>query len=406
MTVSSTAPSKTAKAIVCNPDGSIVIPAASFDKPRKTKDVNVMTSFANGGGELQIYLPPFQAKGLTVMRGGSWKQDAGSMYSGWRLKSGGYGKYHDWGFRVVLGLGDDDGSRQHSKEMKLDIPDTDQHIDFVYVHPGTFLMGGENDEDGRFACVELPKHEVRLTKAYYIGKFPVTQAQYEAVCKTNPSKSTKGPTHPVDNIGESDATDFCNKLTEVAGRDIRLPTEAEWEYACRAGCGDTKWFFGNDPSPMDEYAWFKDNSDGKSHPVGTKKANPWGIHDMYGSVLERCSDKYEKDYYKSAEAKVDPTGPSVGIQSSFEYKVSVPTSGRYALSGKIVTMNNRQRLAMSVNGNDESTIELPFTLGYWNQFVPVLVSLREGENIIRFWRDKPPQFAVAIKEFTLKPESK
>lgn len=395
---------KDAKAIsYSSQSGEIVIHAASFENPRKTKDVHVMPSFDHGGGTLQIYLPPFEAQGLTVLRGGTWKQDATVIYSGWRLKSGGYGKYHDWGFRVALGLGDDDDSHDR-KDMTLHIPDTDQNIEFVYIKPGTFLMGGEATKDGRFECVEVPKHEVKITRGYFLGKFPVTQAQYEAVIGSNPSKSTKAPTCPVDNIGEEDALTFCRKVTEIAGRDVRLPTEAEWEYACRSGCGDSKWFFGDSAGPLGDYAWFKGNSGGKSHPVGQKKPNPWGLYDMYGNVVERCSDKYDQDYYGTKDARVDPTGPSQGIKSLFEYKINATTAGSYNLTGKVVTVNYQQRLTLSVNGSkDKTTIDMPFTLGEWNQFAPVRIFLKKGENMLRFWRDRPPQYALVIKEFKLTP---
>jgi formylglycine-generating enzyme required for sulfatase activity len=136
---------------------------------------------------------------------------------------------------------------------------------------------------GLSLCHKLPKHEVKLTKGFYLGKHEVTQAQFEAIMGSNPSRSTKGPDIPVDNVGEQEAREFCEKLAEKTGREARLPTEAEWEYAARAG-KDTNWFFGADPSALGDYAWTKDNSGGKSHPVGQKKPNPWGLYDCLGKL--------------------------------------------------------------------------------------------------------------------------
>jgi formylglycine-generating enzyme required for sulfatase activity len=287
------------------------------------------------------------------------------------------------------------------RELTLDIGDG-LTMEMVYIKPGTFVMGGESTTDGRFECVEVPKHEVTLTRGFYLGKYEVTQAQYEAIMGTNPSRSTKAPDCPVDNVGEAEALEFCMKLAEKTGHETRLPTEAEWEYASRAG-RDSKWFFGNDPSRLGEYAWFKDNADAKSHPVGLKKPNPWGLYDIYGNVCERISDKYSRGYYAKSP-KVDPTGPSPGTHSHFEYKVDVPRSGTYLLTARVVTANYGQRLNVSVNDEESAVVmEMPFTVGKWQLSEPVKLTLDEGENTLRFWRDQPPQYGMAIKNFTLTP---
>ena len=183
--------------------------------------------------------------------------------------------------------------------------------------------------------------------------------------------------------------EFCDKLSELTGRDARLPTEAEWEYASRAG-RDTKWFFGNDPSRIGEYAWYKGNAGGKSHPVGQKKSNPWGLYDIYGNVCERISDKYARNYY-SISPKMDPTGPRQGTKSRFEYTITAPRSGKYALSAQVVTSNYDQRLNVSVAGADSPVVmEMPFTVGKWKRSAPVTLTLGKGENTLRFWRDQPP----------------
>ena len=275
-------------------------------------------------------------------------------------------------------------------------------MELVYIKPGSFEMGGESEKEGRFECVELPKHEVTLTKGFYLGKYEVTQAQYQAIMGSNPSRSTKGLDCPVDNVGVDDALSFCGKLAELTGLDARLPTEPEWEYASRAG-RDTKWFFGDDPAQIGEYAWFKDNGGAKSHPVGQKKPNPWGLYDIYGNVNERISDTYARNYY-SISPKEDPTGPSQGTSSRFEYKVTVPRSGKYSLAARVVTVNYDQRLNVSANDTESAiTLEMPFTAGSWQDSEPVTLALREGENTLRFWRVQPPQYGLAIKEFTLTP---
>lgn len=375
--------------------GVISIPAAAYSKPSgNTRDVFAMKSF---GGGLQIFLPRFFPQGTTIMRGGTWKGDADASTSGNRMLSGGYGKYENWGLRAAVSH---TGSSA-PPELTLDLGDG-VTMELVYIKPGTFVMGGERKTDGRFECVEVPKHEVQLTKGFYLGKYEVTQAQYQAIVGSNPSRSTKAPNCPVDNVGAPDALTFCGKLAEKTGRDVRLPTEAEWEYASRAG-RDSKWFFGNDPSQIGEYSWFKGNAGAKSHPVGQKKPNPWGLYDIYGNVCERISDTYARNYY-SQSPKVDPTGPSQGTKSRFEYKVTAPRSGKYSLTARVVTANYDQRLNVAANDADsEIAMEMPFTVGNWQDSKPVTLTLEEGENTLRFWRNQPPQYGLAIKDFTLTP---
>jgi len=381
--------------ITCGKDGVISIPAAAYSKPSgDTRDVFAMKSF---GGGLQIFLPRFGVEGLTILRGGTWKSDAPACTSGTRLLSGGYGGYDNWGLRAAVSHTGNSAPR----ELTLDLGDG-VTMALVYIKPGIFVMGGESKTDGKFQCVEVPKHEVRLTKGFYLGKYEVTQAQYQAIMGSNPGRSTKAPDCPVDNVSAQVASEFCDKLAEKTGLDVRLPTEAEWEYASRAG-KDTPWFFGSVPSQLGEYAWFKDNANGKSHPVGQKKPNPWGLYDIYGNVCERISDTYARNYYAQSP-KVDPTGPRQGTKSRFEYKVTAPQSGKYSLTARVVTANYDQRLNVSANDTEsEMVMEMPFTLGKWQDGEPVTLTLKEGENVMRFSRTDPPQYGLAIKSFTLKP---
>ena len=147
----------------------------------------------------------------------------------------------------------------------------------------------------------------------------------------------------------------------------------------------------------------KDNADAKSHPVGQKKPSPWGLYDIYGNVCERIADTYARDYYKRSP-KVDPTGPSQGTKSRFEYKINAPRSGTYSLTARVVTANYGQQLMVAANGAEsEIPMTMPFTVGKWQDCKPVTLTLKKGENALHFSRRKPPQYGLAIKSFTLKP---
>ena len=153
-------------------------------------------------------------------------------------------------------------------------------------------------------------HQVTLTKSFEIGVYEVTQKQYEKVMGGNPSRF-KGAQNPVENVSWDDAVDFCRKLSALPGEKIagyvyRLPTEAEWEYACRAGT-TTKYSFGDSDSPLGDYAWYDKNSGKTTHPVGQKHPNAWGLYDMHGNVWEWCQDCHA-DYPSGSVA--DPTGRS------------------------------------------------------------------------------------------------
>jgi len=174
-------------------------------------------------------------------------------------------------------------------------------MEFVKIPAGEFMMGCST---GDTSCKmdEQPQHKVRITKAFEMGRYEVTQAQYKAGGGTNQS-SILGVNNPVENVTRAEAIDFAAKLTaKNDGYRYRLPTEAEWEYAARAGIAGAIY------GPLDDIAWYAKNSNDESHPVGGKKPNAWGLYDTIGNVREWTSDTYQPNFYATSPAD-DPTGP-------------------------------------------------------------------------------------------------
>jgi formylglycine-generating enzyme required for sulfatase activity len=192
-------------------------------------------------------------------------------------------------------------------------------IEMAPIPAGDFLMGNDRGEED-----EKPAHRVRVS-GFYMDKVEVTQKSYEALMGTNPSKF-KGPDKPVERISWLSAVKYCNARSLKEGLQpcydpetmacnfdadgYRLPTEAEWECACRAGSA-TEYSFGNDPALLREYGWFKENSGEATNPVGTKRPNAWGLYDMHGNVSEWCNDFYAEDAYRRSGGD-NPRGPATG----------------------------------------------------------------------------------------------
>ena len=175
-------------------------------------------------------------------------------------------------------------------------------MEFVLIKPVPFQMGSTNGRDN-----EKPVHNVILTNSFYLGIHPVTQGQYCAITGTNPSHFSTVEAYPVERVSWHDAQSFIERLNEKEHR-YRLPSEAEWECACRAGT-TTVYSFGDDARKLNDSAWTSENSGRKTHPVGRKQANPWGLYDMYGNVWEWVQDWYGA--YPDSTL-TDPTGPETG----------------------------------------------------------------------------------------------
>ena len=209
---------------------------------------------------------------------------------------------------------------------------------------GRFLMGSPENETGRQPN-EGPQHEVTISKPFYIGVYEVTQEQYEKIAGNNPSKFNKenggARSHPVEMVSWDDAVAYCKKLSDLpaekkAGRFYRLPTEAEWEYACRAG-SQTAYHFGDDFKLLDDYAWHQEKT---TRPVGSLKPNAWGLFDSYGNVWEWCSDAY-RDRYDGVGQGEDRVirGGSYGVdavgahRSASRYQRGWPASNAFLNAG-------------------------------------------------------------------------
>lgn len=213
-------------------------------------------------------------------------------------------------------------------------------LELVWIDPGSFRMGtpsgGHNDE--------RPVREVRISRGFWLGKFEVTQHEYQAIMGENPS-NWKGDDLPVERVNWHKAVEFCEKLTERerrAGRlpdgyVYRLPTEAEWEYAARGG-NRSRGFTYAGSNNLDEVAWHWDNSNSRTHPVGRKQPNELGLYDMTGNVWEWVHDWYQNNY--SGLAATDPSGPRTG---SFR----VYRGGSWNITASICRVAYRNRITPS-----------------------------------------------------------
>jgi formylglycine-generating enzyme required for sulfatase activity len=216
-----------------------------------------------------------------------------------------------------------DGRPPRHKNYTETIPASKVRFHMVAIPGGTFLRGSRTDEPGRRRD-EGPRHPVTI-RPFWMGQIEVTWDEFDLFCKGRPAGQNENeaalardpdavtrpslPYHdetwgfgregyPVVGISHHAAMEYCYWLSKVTGKVYRLPTEAEWEYACRAGTR-TAYHFGDDPDRLEDHAWYEKNSDETTHPVGRKKPNPWGLYDMHGNVAEWCLDHYQTDQYRT-----------------------------------------------------------------------------------------------------------
>jgi formylglycine-generating enzyme required for sulfatase activity len=244
-----------------------------------------------------------------ILRGGHWSFDETFCRSGDR--SGSEPEYlnHSFGFRVVRVEDRVDDETQQQAVSRLPSKTNSIGMTLVEIPAGTFVMGSH--------CGQ-PNYTVQISRPFLMGATEVTNEQWLRVMGNVPSE-WRDPDRPVENVSWADAVTFCRQLMtlpeeRVAGMVYRLPTEAEWEYACRAGTTTRHWF-GNDDSLVGNYAWLYLNARGTTHPVGQKNPNPWGLYDMRGNVWEWCSDWSDVTSHTSNELVIDPQGPTYSAES-------------------------------------------------------------------------------------------
>lgn len=249
-----------------------------------------------------------------------------------------------WAFALLCGILP--GNKAHTMEKEIV---NSLGIEFVLIPAGTFRMGMDTKYFERVPPRDdyIPSHQVTISKPFYLSKYEVTQEQWARLIKKNPFaekeeflagypisnyvdqeyltkaserlENFKGKNKPVVYVSWKDVQEFIRTLSKKEGKRYRLPTEAEWEYAARAGT-TTVYYWGNYQEGIEKYAWNGFNSDNHIHPVGQLKPNAWGLYDMSGNAWELCQDWYDKDYYKNSPA-VDPKGPSSGERKNLRHVI-------------------------------------------------------------------------------------
>jgi formylglycine-generating enzyme required for sulfatase activity len=233
------------------------------------------------------------------------------------------------------------GEEPAGRPLVLTIPGPDRvRLRMRRIPTGVFAMGAPEGEEGRDGD-EGPKHEVVISRPFHLGIHEVTQQQWEAVMGNHPSKAKGNPRHPVEQVSWEDCQEFIKKLNAMGIGTFRLPTEAEWEYACRAG-SQAAYAFGDDDAKLGEYAWYRGNSGNHPHEVGAREPNAWGLYDMHGNVSEWCGDWYDK-YVMDRQA--DPAGPADGTRR-------VSRGGSWSLPSAFCRSANRDRASPDIRDED------------------------------------------------------
>ena len=315
-----------------------------------------------------------------VRRGGIYSNQAESVRSARRAGSNPINEDVSFGFRLVMLDRPEELPVEEpveeggtvGEESTVSLPGGAE-MAFVWIEPGVFQMGSPESEEGRRDNEDL--HEVEISTGFYLGKYEITQGQWEAVMGTTPWSGRdyvqENPSHPAVYISQNAVQEFVGLLNAASGDSLyRLPSEAEWEYACRAGT-QTRWSFGDDASQLTDYAWYKNNAwdvgEQYAHAVGTKLPNPWRLYDMHGNVAEWVQDWYDPDYYKSSP-RVDPPGPDIG-------------SSRVIRSGGFNNNAGRMRSAYRSSGSP---------VGGWALGVRLVMIGRPGEVLIDPPEEEPP----------------
>jgi len=234
------------------------------------------------------------------------------------------------------------------------LPKDTKKLEMVLIKPGSFTMGSSEAEHGRRSSERpWPPHKVTITKPFYMGKYEVTQAQWDTLMRKNRSYFRGKPNNPVEKVTWRACQKFIKRLNALGQGVFRLPTEAEWEYACRAGT-ETQYSFGDSPENADEYMWWKGNNEpNETKEVGLKMPNPWGLHDMHGNVQEWCSDRWKRAHERGPQ--MDPKGPSSGSTFFFLFTNRVFRGGAFGSSAQDCRSSWRSR---------EQSIDFHYSLGF------------------------------------------